>query len=87
MGQADRDPNLGSIFPQSGVKLTMPSSVKRCASEGKEAMLGPANRAQRLSGEFLLQVVRQEPRNPRRERECSLGQHIVVRTGGQGFRA
>ena len=27
------------------MKLTMPSSVTRCASEGKEAMLGPADRA------------------------------------------
>ena len=44
----------------------MPSSVKRCASEGKEAMLGPADRARRLCGNFLLRMVRQDLRNQRR---------------------
>ena len=45
----------------------MPTSVQRCASEGKEAKFGPADRARRLCGISLLRVMQQELRNQRRE--------------------
>ena len=81
MGTGGQSFEFGQQFPQSGVKLAMPSSEKRCASEGKEAELGPTDRAQRLCRILPLPVVHQELRNARKG---SASQRVVdSRTGFQ----